>query len=84
MIWQNRHDTLRRIDLSGSGLSGDVQLAVLNKYPEAVFWAVETTGDRAVNFPNCVQMYLFKARRRARDEFERALQQTGSVNDLAS
>lgn len=56
--------------LPSSGVSDGIQSAVLKTRPEAIFCAVETTGDGAVNFQSRIQMHLFKARRRARQEFE--------------
>lgn len=63
--------------LPSSGVSDGVQSAVLSQHPEAVFCAVETTGDGAVNFQSRIQMHLFKARRRARQEFEARESHTG-------
>ena len=61
--------------MPSSGVSDGVQSAVVGRLPAALFCPVETTGDGAVNFQSRIQMFLFKARRRARDEFERALSQ---------
>jgi len=69
--------------MPSSGVSDGIQSAVLNKYPEAVFCSVETTGDGAVNFQSRIQMHLFKARRRAREEFEDAIRQSGIPVSLA-
>ena len=44
---------------------------------EAIFCAVETSGDGAVNFYSRVQMYMFKARERARIEYSNALAHYG-------
>lgn len=54
--------------MPSSGVSDGVQQAVLARHPEALFCAVETTGDGAVNFQSRVQMFLFKARQKARAE----------------
>jgi len=59
--------------MPSSGVSDGIQAAVLARHPEAAFCAVETTGDGEVNFQSRVQMYLFKARQRARAEFDSAL-----------
>ena len=56
--------------LPSSGVSDGVQPAVLSVYPEAVFCPVETTGDNAVSFQSRILMSLFKAHRKAREEFE--------------
>jgi predicted nucleotide-binding protein (sugar kinase/HSP70/actin superfamily) len=63
--------------MPSSGVSDGIQSAVLNRYPQAIFCPVETSGDGEVNFQSRVLMYLFKARRRAREEFEAALQDRG-------
>lgn len=63
--------------MPSSGVSDGIQSAVLAKLPEAIFCPVETTGDGAVNFQSRVLMYLFRARRVAKQEFEAALQQRG-------
>jgi len=61
---------------SGS-VSDGVQSLITERYPGTIFCAVETSGDGAVNFQSRVQMYLFKARQAATEDFERALQTTG-------
>ena len=61
---------------SGS-VSDGVQSLITERYPGTIFCAVETSGDGAVNFQSRVQMYLFKARQAATDDFERALATTG-------
>ncbi|HHO53606.1 MAG TPA: 2-hydroxyglutaryl-CoA dehydratase [Deltaproteobacteria bacterium] len=63
--------------MPSSGVSDGVQSLVQARYPEAIFVAIETTGDQEVNAHSRVQMMLFKARQRAREEFERALAETG-------
>jgi predicted nucleotide-binding protein (sugar kinase/HSP70/actin superfamily) len=63
--------------MPSSGVSDGIQSAVLAKLPEAIFCPVETTGDGAVNFQSRVLMYLFRARRVAKQEFEAALQESG-------
>jgi len=71
--------------MPSSGVSDGIQPVVLNKYPEAVFCSVETTGDGAVNFQSRIQMHLFRARRRAREEFENAIRHSGiSLTDVAA
>lgn len=69
--------------MPSSGVSDGVQSAITELYPDAIFCPVETSGDGAVNFYSRVQMYLFKARQRAREEFEAALKEHGvSVKEL--
>lgn len=55
--------------MPSSGVSDGVQSVITERYPEAIFCAVETSGDGAVNFYSRVQMFLFKARQRAHAEF---------------
>ena len=64
--------------MPSSGVSDGIQSAVLNHYPDAIFCPVETTGDGAVNFQSRVLMFLFKARRKAKAEFEAALARKGT------
>ena len=40
--------------------------------PEAIFCAVETSGEGAVNFYSRVQLFLFKARQRAQAEMDQS------------
>ncbi len=63
--------------MPSSGVSDGVQAAVQSKYPEAIFLPIETTGDGKVNVQSRVQMMLFKARQKAKAEFEAALAETG-------
>ncbi|MCA9613092.1 MAG: hypothetical protein KC586_10110, partial [Myxococcales bacterium] len=63
--------------MPSSGVSDGVQSVITELYPEAIFCPVETSGDGAVNFYSRVQMYLFKARQRAREEFEQVLADEG-------
>ncbi len=69
--------------MPSSGVSDGIQSLVQKKFPEAVFCPVETTGDGAVNFQSRVMMYLFKARRNAKSEFEEALDRQGLSLDEA-
>jgi len=63
--------------MPSSGVSDGVQSKVLGTYPDAIFLPIETTGDGEVNVHSRVQMMLFKARQKAREEFERALAAKG-------
>ncbi len=67
--------------MPSSGVSDGVQAAVQAKYPEAIFLPIETTGDGKVNVQSRVQMMLFKARQKARAEFESALAETGMTEE---
>ena len=59
--------------MPSSGVSDGVQSYVTTRWPEAIFLPIETTGDGEVNIHSRVQMMLFKARQRAREEFQQAL-----------
>ncbi len=63
--------------MPSSGVSDGVQSMVSAKYPESIFLPIETTGDGAVNVYSRIQMMLFKARNKAKAEFELALEETG-------
>jgi predicted nucleotide-binding protein (sugar kinase/HSP70/actin superfamily) len=67
--------------MPSSGVSDGVQTLVQARFPEALFVPIETTGDQQVNAHSRVQMVLFKARQRARREFEEALAATGSTEE---
>ncbi|PHP65653.1 2-hydroxyglutaryl-CoA dehydratase [Zhengella mangrovi] len=69
--------------MPSSGISDGIQSQVSELYPDAVFCAVETTGDAAVLLHSRVQMQLFKAREMARSEFARACEETGLDADEA-
>ena len=60
-----------------SGVSDGVQSLITARYPEAIFTAIETTGDGEVNVQSRIQMDLFKARKRAEAEFRSAVARTG-------
>ena len=63
--------------MPSSGVSDGVQTLVSARYPESIFLPIETTGDGAVNVYSRIQMMLFKARQKAKDEFAQALEETG-------
>ncbi|MBI3073138.1 MAG: 2-hydroxyglutaryl-CoA dehydratase [Deltaproteobacteria bacterium] len=63
--------------MPSSGVSDGVQSYITEKHPESIFCAVETSGDGRVNFYSRVQMFLFRARERAREEFDAALKAHG-------
>ncbi len=58
--------------MPSSGVSDGVQSLITAKYPEAIFSAIETTGDGAANVKSRIQMDLFKAKQVAQAEFEAA------------
>jgi predicted nucleotide-binding protein (sugar kinase/HSP70/actin superfamily) len=63
--------------MPSSGVSDGVQSLITARYPEAIFTAIETTGDGEVNVQSRIQMDLFKARRHAEEEYRAAVGQTG-------
>jgi predicted nucleotide-binding protein (sugar kinase/HSP70/actin superfamily) len=63
--------------MPSSGVSDGVQSIITEKYPEAIFCPIETTGDGAVNVYSRVQMMLFKARLAAKDEYQKTLDAAG-------
>ncbi len=63
--------------MPSSSVSDGVQSLITERYPGTIYCAVETSGDGAVNFQSRVQMYLFKARQAATEDFESALEKTG-------
>jgi predicted nucleotide-binding protein (sugar kinase/HSP70/actin superfamily) len=63
--------------MPSSGVSDGVQTKVLGDHPDAIFLPLETTGDGKVNAHSRVQMMLFKARLKARQEYEAALAERG-------
>jgi hypothetical protein len=67
--------------MPSSGVSDGVQSYIAEKHPDTIFCAVETSGDGRVNFYSRVQMFLFRARERARAEFEAALKANGVTRE---
>jgi predicted nucleotide-binding protein (sugar kinase/HSP70/actin superfamily) len=63
--------------MPSSGVSDGIQSLITAKYPEAIFCAVETTGDGAVNVQSRIQMDLFKARQKAEAEYREVLSASG-------
>jgi len=69
--------------MPSSGVSDGVQSLVTARHADAIFCAIETTGDGAVNVQSRVLMYLFKARQKAQQEYEALRQASGrSQQDL--
>ncbi|MGE0320930.1 MAG: 2-hydroxyglutaryl-CoA dehydratase [Polyangiaceae bacterium] len=67
--------------MPSSSVSDGVQSLIGERFPGTIFCAVETSGDGAVNFYSRVQMYLFKAKQAAADEFAKALKDAGITED---
>jgi predicted nucleotide-binding protein (sugar kinase/HSP70/actin superfamily) len=63
--------------MPSSGVSDGVQSLITSRFPEAIFTAIETTGDGEVNVQSRIQMDLFKAKKRAEAEYETAVARTG-------
>jgi predicted nucleotide-binding protein (sugar kinase/HSP70/actin superfamily) len=63
--------------MPSSGVSDGVQSYVTERYPQALFLPIETSGDGAVNVYSRVQMMLFKARALAQQEVAQAEADTG-------
>ncbi|MBC8080640.1 MAG: 2-hydroxyglutaryl-CoA dehydratase, partial [Gorillibacterium sp.] len=59
--------------LPSSGVSDGIQSLITEKYPEAIFLPIETTGDGAINVYSRVLMMLYKAKQAAQREFDEAL-----------
>jgi hypothetical protein len=63
--------------MPSSGVSDGVQSLVTARHPDAIFCAIETTGDGAVNVQSRVLMYLFKAKQKAQQEYDALRQASG-------
>jgi len=63
--------------MPSSAVSDGIQSAVTAKYPNALFLPIETSGDSAVSVQSRIQMQLFKARERAKSDFNDLLQNAG-------
>ena len=69
--------------MPSSGVSDGIQTVITELHPDAIYCPVETSGDGAVNFYSRVQMYMFKARERARQEYPEALAHHGITEEQA-
>jgi predicted nucleotide-binding protein (sugar kinase/HSP70/actin superfamily) len=67
--------------MPSSGVSDGVQSIITEKHPDAIFLPIETSGDGKVNVHSRIQMMLFKARQRAKEEVQQALDKTGMTLD---
>lgn len=63
--------------MPSAGVSDGVQSLITEKFPGAIYCPVETSGDGKVNFYSRVQMFLFKAKQAAQEEFDQALAENG-------
>ncbi len=55
--------------MPSSAVSDGIQSLVTNRFPEANFLSIETSGEGAANFYSRVQMALFKAKQLAKEEY---------------
>ncbi len=60
-----------------STLSDGVQSKVTGDIPSSIFVSIETSGDAEINVKSRVQMKLYEARQRAKDEFNTVLSKCG-------
>jgi predicted nucleotide-binding protein (sugar kinase/HSP70/actin superfamily) len=67
--------------MPSSGVSDGVQSLITEKYPDAIFLPIETTGDGAINVYSRIQMMLFKAKQAAKKEFDEAMAKQGITAD---
>jgi len=67
--------------MPSSGVSDGVQSLITARYPGTIFCAVETSGDGATNFYSRIQMYMFKARIAAEEEYRRVLEEEGVTEE---
>ena len=63
--------------MPSSGVSDGIQSLTTALYPNVSFYAIETTGDGKASVHSRIQMMLFKAHERARQELAAALEQAG-------
>lgn len=70
--------------MPSSGVSDGIQSLIAARYPDAIFCPIETSGGGKVNVQSRVQMMLFKAHQRAREEFGQALETAGLSEDEAA
>jgi predicted nucleotide-binding protein (sugar kinase/HSP70/actin superfamily) len=58
-----------------STMSDGVQSKVVADYKEAIYIPIETSGDGEVNVRSRVQMKLYEAKMKSREEFENTLKE---------
>ncbi len=64
-----------------STLSDGVQSKVMSDMPDSLFLSIETSGDAEINVRSRVQMKLYEAKQRAKEEFNTALSDCGLGSD---
>ena len=63
--------------------SDGAQAAVVAHYPDMIFLPIETSGEGDINAHSRVQMALGEAKAKAKEEFRRAVEQTGfSIEEI--
>ena len=67
--------------MPSAGVSDGVQSCITEKFPGTIYCPVETSGDGRVNFYSRVQMYLFKAKMAAQNEFTRVCNEHGVTRE---
>jgi predicted nucleotide-binding protein (sugar kinase/HSP70/actin superfamily) len=67
--------------MPSAGVSDGVQSAITEKFPGTIYCPVETSGDGRVNFYSRIQMYLFKARKAASSEYDKACAEHGVTRE---
>ncbi|MCG8313750.1 MAG: hypothetical protein MI976_11085 [Pseudomonadales bacterium] len=69
--------------MPSSAVSDGVQALITERYPDAIFLPIETSGDGAVNVYSRIQMQLFKAKQAVQQQAENLSKQTGkSLSDM--
>ncbi len=63
--------------MPSSSVSDGIQTSIMEKYPEAIFLPIETSGDGEVNVCSRIQMQLFRAKQLAKKEVESELKKWG-------
>ena len=69
--------------MPSSGVSDGIQSLVTGKYPQALYCAIETTGDSAVNAQSRILLDLFKAKQAAVEEYDALLEKMGLTQEEA-
>ncbi|MBV1883099.1 MAG: hypothetical protein KUG82_15785 [Pseudomonadales bacterium] len=63
--------------MPSSAVSDGVQSLITERYPEAIFLPIETSGDGAVNVYSRIQMQLFRAKQIAQQEVQQLAEKLG-------
>ncbi len=68
--------------MPSSSVSDGVQSKIQELFPDVIFYPIETSGDGAVNVYSRVQMMLYKAKQKVKDEYQSVLNELNTTNDL--